>query len=354
MLIRNWLIYGAYGYSARLIAEHAKARGLRPVLAGRDQEKTREVAEELSFEWRAFALDDVWTIAGNLTDIDAVVHCAGPFSATSAPMLEGCLGAKAHYFDITGEMQVFEHAHSQSIDAAAKDAGIIVCPGVGFDVVPTDCIAKTLAEELPDATELALGFAGDANVSPGTAKTMIEGLGHGTWARRDGRLVPIPLAVREIDYGAGPRQSMSISWGDISTAYYTTGIGNITVYWPASDRLIRRVRRTAWLRSLLKQGWVQNILKRQVEKKVRGPSEAKRRERDVRVWGEVRNATGQTVTARMTTANGYTVTQLAPVAIVEHLIRNEASPGSTTPALLMGKTFASRLAGSSAIEISRD
>lgn len=351
MPIQTWMIYGAYGYSAQLIAEHARNRGLTPVLAGRDGDKTKAVADKLGFEHRAFALDDAELVAINLRDIDAVIHCAGPFSATSAPMLEACLSTGTHYFDITGEMDVFENAHSARVDAAAKQAGIVVCPGVGFDVVPTDCIARALADELPDATELALGFQGDMNVSPGTAKTIVERLGDGTFARRNGKLINIPIELREIDYGKGPRQSMCVSWGDISTAYYTTGIGNVTVYWPANDRTVRQFRTAGRLRPLLKLRWVQRILKKQIEKRVQGPNQEQRESRSVYLWGEVRNASGQTVIARMTTANGYTVTQLAPVAIIEHLLRHDVTAGSVTPALLMGREFASSLDGSSKISV---
>ena len=351
MSIQSWMIYGAYGYSAVLIAELAGERGLKPVLAGRNPDKTRAIAEARGFEWRAFSLDDPATIAENLEGIGAVVHCAGPFSATSAQMIDGCLVTGTHYFDITGEMRVFEHAHSAEVNSQARDRGIIVCPGVGFDVVPTDCVAKALVDALPDATSLELGFQGDSNVSPGTAKTIVESFGDGTFARRQGQLVNIPIAVREIDYGIGPRQSMSVSWGDISTAYYTTGIGDITVYWPASEAMIRRMRLSAPLRPLLRMKFVQNVLKNQIDKKVRGPSQAQRDRREVYVWGEVRNAAGETRSARITTANGYTVTQRAPIAIIEHLLDNEAAGGSTTPALLMGKEFASRLEGNSEIVI---
>ncbi len=351
MPVQNWMIYGAYGYSGQLIAELASQKGLSPVLAGRNADKVRAIAEDLGLEWRAFVLNDPQLVAENLSDIDAVVHCAGPFSATSAPMIQGCLLAKVHYFDITGEMLVFEHAHSERTNISAKEAGIIICPGVGFDVVPTDCIAKTLAEALPDATDLELGFQGDMNISPGTAKTIIENLGHGTYARRDGTLMGIPVDVRDIDYGKGPRQSMSVSWGDISTAYFTTGIKNITVYWPANDAMIRKVRFSVFLGPLLRLSAVQGFLKRQASKKIRGPSKARRDERQVQIWGEVRNAEGTTVSARMTTANGYTVTQLAPIAIIEYLLENDVPAGSTTPALLMGKDFASRLPGSSEILI---
>jgi short subunit dehydrogenase-like uncharacterized protein len=213
MPIQTWMIYGAYGYSARLIAEHAKDRGLTPVLAGRNGDKTKAVADEFGFEHRAFAFDDPELVAISLRDIDAVIHCAGPFSATSTPMLEACLSAGTHYFDITGEMDVFENAHSARVDAAAKHAEIVICPGVGFDVVPTDCIARALADELPDATELALGFHGDMNVSPGTAKTIVERL------------------------------------------------GDVTVYWPANDRTIRQFRIAGRLRPLLRLGWVQRVLR---------------------------------------------------------------------------------------------
>ncbi len=204
---------------------------------------------------------------------------------------------------------------------------------------------------MPDATELAIGFHGSANMSPGTAKTVVEKLGAGTMARRNGDLVNIPLATRNIDFGRGERRSMSISWGDVSTAYYTTGIGNIVAFWPASDNMIRQFRIANLLGPLLRRRRVQNLLKRQIEKKVRGPSDDERARDTVCVWAEVRNAAGQTASARMTTANGYTVTQLAPIAIIEYLLEHDVAPGSTTPAQLMGKDFASRLAGSSEIRV---
>ena len=349
MALRSWMIYGAYGYSAHLIAERAREKGLTPILAGRDSDKTRATAERFGFDWRAFPLNDPQVIADNLGDVDAVIHCAGPFSATSASMITACLKAGTHYFDITGEIEVFEHAHSDRIDAAAKEAGIVICPGVGFDVVPTDCLAKALIEALPDATHLDLGFHGSMSVSPGTAKTIVETLGYGTFARRNGTLVNIPLEIRDIDYGKGSRQSMSVSWGDVSTAYYTTGIENITVYWPANDSMIRQIRFSRLLQPFLRLRLVQKLIKGQIEKRVEGPSQETRDQQQVHVWGEVRNARGQTVSARITTANGYTVTQLAPVAIIEHLLQHHVTVGCTTPAVLMGKDFASQLAGSSEI-----
>jgi len=349
MSIKRWMIYGAYGYSGRLIAELASKQGPRPVLAGRNAAKTRSVADELELEWRAFDLSDETLVADRLTDIDAVIHCAGPFSATSEPMINACIKASTHYFDISGELLVFEHAHSGAVDSAAKAAGILVCPGVGFDVVPTDCLSRALVEELPDANELHLGFAGDTALSPGTAKSMVEGLAQGTIARRNGKLVNIPLLVSNIDYGEGPRQSMSVSWGDVSTAYYTTGVPNITVSWPAGDAAIRKAKLSACIRPLMRLTVVQNILKRRIEKTVSGPDAARRNRGEVSVWGQARNASGRVVTARLKTANGYTVTQQAPIAIIEHFANQTLPKGSLTPALLLGKNFISKLPGSSEI-----
>lgn len=352
MTIKTWMIYGAYGYSGRLMAELARVKGLTPVLAGRDVAKTQAVADELGFESRMFDLSDSQKVAQQLADIDAVIHCAGPFSATSAPMIDACLKAKTHYFDISGELAVFEHAHSEAINAAAKAAGILLCPGIGFDVIPTDCLAKSLVDALPDANELHLGFAGDKAPSPGTAKSMVEGLAAGTIGRRNGEIVNIPLLVSNNDYGNGPVQSMSLSWGDVSTAYYTTGIPNITVSWPATNADIRQAKFAACLGPVMRLKAVQNFLKKQIDKKVSGPSEERRGRELVAVWGEVRNAAGKVVTARVKTANGYTVTQQAPVAIIEHFTKTEVPAGSLTPAILMGKNFITQLPDSTEIVIS--
>ena len=119
-----WMIYGANGYTGRLAARLAKDRNLSPVLAGRHAEQIRPLACELGFESRVFDLTDPAVVATNLEGIAAVLHCAGPFSATSRPMLAGCLRAKTHYLDIAGEIEVFEDIHSRSQEF--RSAGIVV------------------------------------------------------------------------------------------------------------------------------------------------------------------------------------------------------------------------------------
>jgi short subunit dehydrogenase-like uncharacterized protein len=347
----QWMIYGANGYTGELIAREARARGLRPVLAGRGAQKIEALAQELGLESRVFDLADVDAIAGQLLGMSLVLHCAGPFSATSAPMLEACLMSKAHYLDISGEIAVFEHA--QALNSRAQKEGIVVCPGVGFDVIPTDCVAAALKAALPDATQLALGFDSRSGFSPGTAKTSVEGLAQGGRVRRNGKIEKVPLAfrTRRIDFGDGEKLAMTIPWGDVSTAFHTTGIPNIEVYIPGSPGLIANAKRANYLRWLLGMKPVQALLKRRIGAKVKGPSAEARGKMPTFVWGEAKNAKGVTKTARIRTANGYSLTVTGSLAVVDHLLHNHPRGGSYTPAKLVGADLVTRLPGSGALEI---
>lgn len=347
----QWMIYGANGYTGELIAREAQARGLRPVLAGRSPRKIEALARELGLESRVFDLANVDASASQLAGISVVLHCAGPFSATSAPMLEACLMSKTHYLDISGEITVFEHA--QALNSRAQQQGIVICPGVGFDVIPTDCVAAALKAALPDATQLALGFDSRSGFSPGTAKTSVEGLAQGGRVRRNGKIVQVPLAfkTRKIDFGDGEKLAMSIPWGDVSTAFYTTGIPNIEVYIPGSPRLIANARRANHFRWLLGLKPVQDLLKKRIGSSVKGPDADTRERMPTYVWGEARNAKGATKTARIRTANGYSLTVTGSLAVVDHLLKHDPKGGSYTPAKLVGADLVTRLPGSGKLEI---
>lgn len=345
------MVYGANGYSGELIAREAAGRGMRPILAGRNTERISSLASELGLDHRVFDLTSPNVVASALDGVDLVLHCAGPFSATSAPMIEGCLLAGSHYLDITGEIAVFEHAHALGADAQKAD--VVVCPGVGFDVVPTDCIAVTLKNAMPDATHLALAFESSSGLSPGTTKTAIEGLRAGGAIRRDGEIVAVPQAyeVRRIDCGNGEKQAMTIPWGDVSTAFHSTGIPNIEVFTTVPGGALRVVKGANHLGWLWRRPRVINGLQSLAGRFVEGPDEAARTDLKTYVWGEVRNSAGRTKTARVRTANGYEVTIEAPLAIVERLMSDRPTGGTYTPAQLMGPDFVTELPGSTAIEV---
>ncbi len=346
----GWMIYGANGYTGELIAREATGRGLAPLLAGRSRQPVAELAGQLGLQHRCFGLDEPAVVRAGLEGMKLVLHCAGPFSATARPMIEACLDAGVHYLDITGEIAVFELAHE--LDSRARAAGVLLCPGVGFDVVPTDCLAARLKAALPDAVRLTLGFDTRGGLSPGTARTSVEGLARGGQVRREGRLVRVPLAwrTRRIDFGDGEKLAMTIPWGDVSTAFHTTAIPDIEVYIPASPRLVSRLRVLNWLRPILGLGAVQRGLKRRIGRKLHGPDATLRSRTPTFVWGEVVNHAGQVVTGRIRVANGYDVTVHAALGIVERVLQMTEIAGHLTPSQLVGPRFIEKLPGSGRIE----
>lgn len=349
------VIYGATGYTGELIAREAVRRGLRPMLAGRSEATVAALAQELGCEYRIASLEDPGALDRALQGAAVTMHCAGPFSATSAPMVAACLRQRSHYLDITGEIDVLEAVHER--DAAARQAGVVLCPATGFDVVPTDCVAARLRQELPDATYLALGFAARGRPSRGTLKTSIENLARGGRIRSAGRITPVVHAFREreIDFGEGTLTAVTIPWGDVSTAYWTTGIGNIECYIAMPAASIAKLKRLNTFGRLLRFGPLQGLLKRVVSRGPAGPDAAARAVGSMLVWGEAQAPSGDRVTARVRVANGYEVTVHASLAIAQHLLDGKpAGPGHRTPSQIMGSSFVETLPGSSRIEIVRD
>jgi len=333
-----WMIYGANGYTGELIAREAVRRGHRPLLAGRSSERVEALARELGCESRVFDLEHP-----DLAGVSLVLHCAGPFMHTSKPMVRACLESGAHYLDITGEIAVFEAVMRRDADARAK--GVVLMPGVGFDVVPTDCLAAMLHAKMPDANELWLAFSSTGGMSRGTLKTMIEGAGWGGAIRRNGKIERVPQMwdVREIPFASGPRLAMTIPWGDVSTAFHTTGIPNIRVYSSQSRRALKQMGRIRPFLPLLRIGFIRAIALKRANRTT-GPSEEQRAKARMEIWGRVTNVEGQEVTMTMNVIEGYNFTVLSAVTAVERVL---AAPrgGSFTPARFLGADFVKEIPG---------
>lgn len=341
----DWMIYGANGYTGELVAEEAVARGQRPVLAGRREEAVRPLAERLGCEHRVFDLTSGDAVAPRLEGIKALLLCAGPFSKTSKVAVDACLAAGAHYLDITGEIGVFEACHRRGEEAAR--AGCVVLPGVGFDVVPTDCLAASLAALLPDATELQLAFHGGSSPSKGTAKTMLEGIPQGGAIRVNGAITEVPLGwkTQEIPFNDKTRLAVTIPWGDVSTAYHSTGIPNIEVYMAAPPSMIRGMKMARPFRKLIGLKPVQSVLARRIDARTQGPDAERRAAGRSEVWGRARNASGGEVEGTLTTPEGYRLTVLTSLASVQRLLAGGVAPGAHTPSSAFGADFITSIEG---------
>jgi short subunit dehydrogenase-like uncharacterized protein len=344
----DFLLYGANGYTGRLIIERAVEVGLHPLLAGRNATALRALAVEYELDHLAFDLEDVRALDEALSHVGVVLHAAGPFAHTCAPMVEACIRTRTHYVDITGEIEVFERLHRES--GRARDAGIMLLPGAGFDVVPTDLLAAHLKRRLPGARQLRLAFyARGGSISRGTLTTMVENMGRGGAVRIDGRITRVPAAwrTRVIDFGFGTRpvSVTTIPWGDVATAFHSTGIPNVEVYAYAGTAQRRMLQATRVLKKPL--GWppVQRVLKSWIRARVTGPDADQRRRAVSLIHGEARDDAGGGVASRMRTPEGYALTAMTSVEVVKRVLSGDVKAGFQTPSLAYGADWILGLAG---------
>ena len=343
------VVYGSYGFTGKLIIEECLKSQLKVLLAGRDSLKLKSQSLATGYPFEAVDIDDTKALQRAIIKAHVLIHCAGPFKHTALRMARACLATGTHYIDITGEFEVFEML--SHLDNDAKNAGVVIMPGAGFDVVPTDCLALHLKNRLPSATHLQLAFAmTNGGVSRGTARSMIEGLGHGSMIRHNGKLRPIPLGKQmTVNFGPFSRPSLCIPWGDISTAWRSTGIPNIEVYSAAPANLIKVAYYTRYINWLLKLRWVKNLLRKKVDARGDGPQRERMQEGNVYLWGMARNNNIK-VEAIMKTPNGYLLTAQTATLIASRLLTVHAG-GYYTPAEHFGADFILEISGTTRRDI---
>lgn len=342
----KWVLYGSYGYTGSLIAEIASKSEHPVILSGRDEDQLKRQAAELNMEYKKADLENPAEMEDLLGDALLVIHCAGPFMFTWKNMAEACLQNNCHYMDITGEIDVFEGL--KEMDYLFQETGLMALPGAGFDVVPSDCLALHLKEKLPDADTLELAFAGlGGGVSKGTAASMAERAGNGGAVRRNGKIMRVPTAylTREIDFGEKKMSVMCIPWGDISTAYSSTHIENITVFTAMKPGAIRMMKLSNYINPILRTSFVRKLIKKQIRKKISGPTPEQRENGKGLFWARVSNEGGDTVEARMTTPEGYKLTSLTAWVIAQKVAIGDFKPGYQTPATAYGKNLIMEIDG---------
>jgi short subunit dehydrogenase-like uncharacterized protein len=348
-----WILYGANGYTGELTARLAVQAGMRPILAGRNAAAVAALAQELDLAYRTAALDDTQALdrllaaPGEPGRPQVVLHCAGPFSRTSKPMVDACLRNGVHYLDITGEIAVFEALAARYDEA--KNAGVMLLPGAGFDVVPSDCLAAHLNRRLPTARRLVLGIRALSGVSRGTATTALEGIesGQGGMVRVDGKLTTVPVGAktRDVDFGRGPRPTVLMPWGDVSTAYHSTGIPNIEVYMAFPPAMIRAMQAGRYLGWLTKLPGVMSLFKQRVQSGPPGPTDEERAKGVSLLWGLVEDNGGERAESRLQTPEGYTLTALSSLLIVRKVLAGQVRPGFQTPSSAYGPDLVMEIPG---------
>ncbi len=340
-----FLIYGANGFVGSEIARLAVKNGLQPIIAGRNKEKLKPLSGELALEYRVFNLDKAKVIEKEIKDMELVLHCAGPYIYTSRPMVNACLNTRTHYLDITGEIPVYEDIFNRN--AEAKSKRVMLLPGVGFDVAPTDCLAMHLKQRLPSATHLSLAFqtVGPAGLPPGTQKTMFELIPFGNRVRLNGKLVDPGKEVktRMVDFGEGPVEATRLAWGDVFTAWFSTEIPNIEDYMVLSPSMKKGMVFLGLIGPLFKMAAVRNIFKRIVKP---GPTREECEKTVMHVWGEVRDDSGNRAEARLHGPEGGLIwTSQTAIAAAKKILNGTISPGYQTPATAFGAEFVLELEG---------
>ena len=333
------LIYGATGYTGRLVVEGALRLGLRPVLGGRNHAKLAALAGPLGLEYRVAPLAFATRLDAALEGIRVVLHAAGPFAETAQSMAEACIRVGAHYLDLTGEADVIEDLARRHAEARAR--GVMLMPAVGFDVVASDCLAAYVARQFPTAERIRFGIRGLGLISRGSAKTFIGHGGRPIWVRWNGRLVPAPAPIRErtFDYGDGPTNSVNMNWGDVTAAYYTTGVPNVEVYFESTPLLRAILASHRALGGLLSTPAIQFWGRLQTEFMPDGPTEEERARVQTVIVVEAEDGAARRAAARQRGPQAYTFTAMSAPEVARRALLGDVELGFQTPGRVYGPDF---------------
>ena len=344
----SFLLYGANGYSGQLIARFAKQYNLRPILAGRNQQAISSLAKQLQLDYRIVDLNDGPALMAALQGIKLVVNAAGPYDFTAKQMIDACMVTHTHYIDLNGDLDVFELLQGYNTEAVSKD--IMILPGAGFDVVPTDCLSLFLKNRLPDAQQLELAFVIiGSGLSRGTAITTLQKLGMPGATRKNGVITPEPVGMRGmwVSFPAWGQKSfmMSIPWGDVSTAYFSTGIPNIVTYTGISKATWLFLKFQRGFNWLLRTRSMHRLITKIINSKSPGPGDERRDKAVSLIRGTVTNPQGKSVTAYMRCPEAYSLTAFATLLIAQKIVNGQYKPGYQTPASAYGQDLVMEIAG---------
>ncbi len=336
----SWMLYGATGYTGTLIAEEAVRRGHKPILAARNAEKLRVLADRLGLKWCAFPLEDKSALLKAAESVELMLHSAGPFAETCVPMMDACLAGKTHYLDISNEISVLQAA--QVRHRMAVENGLSIIPGVGFGTVASNCLVRHVCAQIINPVSLEIVMSPYvAQRSAGAAKSTLETIAHGGYVRRDGILVrnTFGSGAKRIRIANGEHNVIPVPSGDLEAAYIATGIANITVYMTtqinptlASFVLPFAQKLLSW--DILRQKferWMDGRATSIVEKPVNTNQRSW-------IWVRACDCHDNVAEAMLETGEGYAFTAAASVLAAEWVL-GKHTVGSKVPATAFGTDF---------------
>ena len=181
-------VFGATGYTGRLIARALSDHGVPLLLAGRDASKLAALAAQVG------GSDTLVASVADQASLDALarrarvlINCVGPFVDLGEPVVRAAIAAGAHYVDTTGE-QPFLHAMAVH-DQWAKSQGVAVIPALAFEIALSDCGASLAAAELDEVDAVVVTYVTRFHASQGTKRTALRVLQSDGFAYTNGRWV---------------------------------------------------------------------------------------------------------------------------------------------------------------------
>ncbi len=346
------LIYGAYGYTGAGISKLAADYGITPILSGRNESKLKPLAESLGYDYVVLSLESNHdNLVAVLNHFEIVLHIAGPYTYTSKPMIDAAIEAGTHYLDLTGEIHVIQAQLDR--DEEFKQAGIMVMPSVGYDVVPTDGLNLYVANKIENPTTLTVLMNGNYNAvegagaSRGTAKSGVEILSRPLLSRENGEMVQIsqPKMIKRVEDGR-EQTLVQIPWADMVTSYVSTGIPTIEVY-QVQDGAV-----PSWFPRLAQYRIGRRLLSWLIDNYLpEGPPPEAQLNRQTQIVSTVTNDAGDTATAAMITPEAYLLTFHSTLIVAKRVIDGDWEPGFQTVAKVYGPDLALEVPGVSRVDL---
>ena len=310
------LIYGASGYTGKIIAARAKALNLDFEIAGREPHKTRQLAEELAVDYHVFDVDTAYAWQQALKDKQVLINAAGPFKFTAEQAMRACLKAGVHYLDISAELDTYRLA--ESLDGEAKAAGVQIISGAGL-FVSYDALVVHLSKLISEPEYLRVGFRHYGGFSRGSVLSSKNIADLGLLIRRNGNIVNNPDPKSKIfSFGEEEVECLPTPLGGIILSYKTTGIPNIEEFFslklPATE-----------LPDLSSENLPD------------GPTKDEREAGRNGIAAEITGRDGKVVKAWVDAPSGYDLTPLSVVAVAHSILNGDFKIGYQSPGSAYGE-----------------